>query len=155
MKILNIAVLILILTTSLSCQAFAEESGRTARIIEIEGAVEVKPVGGSWVPATVGMILGQRDIIKTGEDSIASLDLDGKGETAIVEVSENSQLMMAELVGDKKAGTQKTLLDLAIGKILIRAKKLHTEEEKFEVKTPTTIVGVRGTTFAVEVESME
>ena len=62
---------------------------------------------------------------------------------------------MAELIGNKEEGTQKTLLDLAIGKILIRAKKLHSEEEKFEVKTPTTIVGVRGTTFAVEVEALE
>ena len=54
------------------------------------------------------------------------LNLDGDGKTATVDLSESSQVMIAELIGDKKEGTQKTLLDLAIGKILIRAKKLHT-----------------------------
>ena len=155
MKILKIVPFLFVLVLLLSYQVSAQEAARTAEVIDLEGTVEVRPVGGSWTPAEVGMILRERDIIKTRLDSSALLNLDGDGKTATVDISENSQLMIAELIGDKKAGTQKTLLDLAIGKILIRAKKLHSEEERFEVKTPTTIVGVRGTTFAVEVESLE
>ena len=33
--------------------------------------------------------------------------------------------------------------------------KLRKEHSKFEIKTPTSIVGVRGTTFAVEVENLK
>ena len=69
----------------------------------------------------------------------------------MVEMSPNSELTFAELVKDDATGTQKTLLDLAIGQILIKAAKLNTAESKFEVKTPTSVVGVRGTKFAVRV----
>ena len=154
MKI-SMAVSMIILIMCLSSLGFAEEVERTAKIIDLEGTVKAKLAGGSWVPAEVGMLLHERDIIKTGHNSTAMLNLDGDGKTATVDISEDSHVMLAELIGDKEEGTQKTLLDLAIGKILIRAKKLHSEEEKFEVKTPTTIVGVRGTTFAVEVEALE
>ncbi len=155
MKILRVMPFLFVLVLLLSCRVSAQEAARTAEIIDLEGTVEVRPVGRSWMPAEVGMILKEQDIIKTRSNSTAMLNLDGNGQTATVDISENSQLMMAELTGDKGIGTQKTLLDLAIGKILIRAKKLHSEEEKFEVKTPTTIVGVRGTTFAVEVEALQ
>ena len=56
---------------------------------------------------------------------------------------------------DPKADTSKTLLDLAMGEILIKAQKVHGEKSQFEVKTPTSIVGVRGTTFNVKVEAVE
>ena len=56
---------------------------------------------------------------------------------------------------DEEGRVQTTLLDLAIGKILISAEKLDTPDSKFEVKTPTSVVGVRGTAFSVEVEAVE
>jgi hypothetical protein len=83
------------------------------------------------------------------------LNVDGSGQTATVEVKENSQLLLSELLVNPANGTQKTLLDLAAGEILIKAQKVKGEESKFEVKTPTSIVGVRGTTFAVKVEALE
>ena len=145
----------IIMIIALASTGSAEDAKRTAKIIAIDGIVEVRPVGRTWVAAEVGMELNEGDVIKTAADSTAVLNLNGEGETATVDISEGSQLKIPELTGDKEKGTQKTLLDLAIGKILIRAQKLHSEEERFEVKTPTTIVGVRGTTFAVEVEALE
>jgi hypothetical protein len=62
---------------------------------------------------------------------------------------------MAELLQDKDKETQRTLLDLSIGEILIQVDKLQAEKSSFEVKTPTSMVGVRGTTFSVKVETME
>jgi len=146
---------VILASIAVSTALSAEEVRRTAKIIGIEGVAEVRPAGETWIAAAVGMELNEGDIIKTAADSAAVLNLDGSGETATVHISESSQLKIPRLTGDKEKGTQKTLLDLAIGKILIRARKLHSEEEKFEVKTPTTIVGVRGTEFAVEVEALE
>lgn len=117
--------------------------------------MEVKRTGETWITAEEGMVLNEGDIIKTREGSTVMLNLDGSGETATVDLAENSQLKLAELLKDEETGSEQTLLDLAIGEILIRAQKLHSEEERFEVKTPTTIVGVRGTTFAVEVEALD
>jgi hypothetical protein len=135
--------------------AFAEETKRVAKIAKLKGKAQVKTVGGDWVPAQVGMTLKQGCVLKTAADSQATLLLNGTGETATVVVSPDSQLMLSELLLDKEQGTQKTLLDLAMGKVLIEAEKLHTPDSKFEVKTPTSVVGVRGTSFSVEVEAVE
>ena len=126
-----------------------------ATVTEINGKVEVKSLKGKWVVATLGMVLKEGDIIRSKKNSTALLNVNGKGQTATVQLKENSQLELAQLIVDKNKGTQKTLLDLALGEILIKAQKLHSADSAFEVKTPTSIVGVRGTTFEVSVEAVE
>lgn len=132
-----------------------EEAKRTAAITQLEGAVEVMTPKEAWKPAKVGMVLNQADVIRTKAKSSAILNLDGSGETATVIVKEGSQLMLADMVMNKSDGSQQTLLDLALGEILIKAKKIHSDKTSFEVKTPTSIVAVRGTTFSVTVEARE
>ena len=155
MKILKT---IFIITLILGMTSFVLEAAeqREAKIAAIDGKASVKLMGQTtWIPADVGMKLKEGDVIKTNRNSWALLELNGSGQTASVEVEENSKLMIAELTKDSTKGTQQTLLDLAIGEIMIKAKKLHSAESRFEVKTPTSIVGVRGTTFSVKVEAME
>ncbi|MBL7155777.1 MAG: FecR domain-containing protein [Candidatus Omnitrophica bacterium] len=154
MKILKLAC-IAILAISLATFSFAIEK-RVGKIVTLKGAAEVKtPDKDAWSSAKVGMVLNEGDIIKTKGGAKAILNLNGMGQTATVEVGENAQLMLSRLVVDKKTGTEKTLLDLAMGEILIKAQKVHTPESQFEVKTPTSVVGVRGTKFAVKVEAVE
>ncbi len=154
MKILNV-ILTLGMIVSLCAAARAEETPRVATITEMDGKVETQVGGGPWMPASVGMILNQGDTIRTMDNSYAVLNVDGTAETASVEVKEKSNLKLAMLMEDKEAASQNTLLDLSIGEVLVKAKKLHSEKSKFEVKTPTSIVGVRGTTFSVSVEAIE
>jgi len=147
---------ILFLMACLICPVSAEEVQRTAKITSITGTANVR-LGGEkqWVLAEEGMMLNQGDVIKTGSDSWVLLNVNGSGETATIEVEASSQLMMAQLLKDIEKGTQSTLLDLAIGEIMITVEKVHTEDSRFEVKTPTSTVGVRGTKFSVKVEAME
>lgn len=135
--------------------AWAQEAQRTVTVLEIRGKAEVKSGQAGWVAVKTGDVIMPKDVIKTGKKSYAVLRLEGEVETATVRVQENSQLLIAELSEDKEAGTQNMLLDLALGRILIKAQKLHAEKSRFEVKTPTSIVGVRGTTFSVAVEAVE
>ncbi len=130
---------------------FAEQTKRIASITELKGAVEVKIGKEKWMSAKVGMELNQGDLIKTKTNSWALINLDGEAQTATLELKQNGQLKITELSENKAEQTQNTLLDLGLGEILIEAKKLHSEKSKFEVKTPTSIVGVRGTTFSVSV----
>ena len=146
--------IILFLVAGMATWAYCETAIRDAKILDMQGKVTVRTVDGEKVPGEIGMTLHQGDIVKTGSDSFALVKLEGP-ETATVEVNENAQMLLSELQVDEEAGTQNTLLDLAIGKILIKAEKLHSDKSKFEVKTPTSVVGVRGTTFAVEVEGLE
>ncbi|MBN1526487.1 MAG: FecR domain-containing protein [Candidatus Omnitrophica bacterium] len=154
MKTLKSA-MIALLVLGMALPAFAERTSRTATIKDMSGTVEVKARQGSWAPASVGMVLNQGDTIRTKAGASAVLSMDGKEESATVSMKESSQLALAQLFGDKKKGTQTTLLDLALGEVLIKTKKLHSEKSKFEVKTPTSIIGVRGTTFSIAVEAVE
>jgi len=154
MKILR-SVVIMILVLGLASVVYAEQVKRTAKVISLEGDVSVKPIGKDWVAAQVDMALGEGDVIVTKKGASALLNVDGDGETATVTVNEGSQLLMTELARDKDTGAQQTMLELAAGKILIKAQKLHSEAERFEVQTPTTVVGVRGTVFEVEVGTLE
>jgi hypothetical protein len=150
-------IILLVVLALVGCYSFvlAEKANRIATIAQLKGKVDVKISGKAWVPAEKGMVLTQGDLIRTKSDGWALLNLDGNAQTAMVEVKKESQLGLAELLEDKNAGTQKTLLDLALGEVLIKAKKLHSEKSSFEVKTPTSVVGVRGTTFSVTVEAAE
>lgn len=155
MKAIRIACLVMSVLVAASI-VFAEEVKRTAKVIEMNGEAEVKTgKTGAWSPLEIGAVLNEGDIVKTSSDSTLTLNVDGSGETATVDVEEDSQILLSELILDKEDGTERTLLDLAIGKIMIRARKLHTPESRFEVKTPTSIVGVRGTEFTVQVEAVE
>jgi hypothetical protein len=128
---------------------------RATTIAELSGIVEVKTIKAGWEPAREGMILKEGDIIRTKSASRAILNIDGEAKTAVVEVKENSEMALAELKGDIKEDVKSTLLDLAIGDILIKAKKIHSEKSKFEVKTPTSFIGIRGTIFSVSVKELE
>ena len=154
MKIFRVACIVTLVLT-MAVMGYAMEK-RTASIVSIDGSAQVKPSGqASFNAASVGMVLNEGDTIKTASKSWVLLNVNGKGQTATVEVKENSQMILAELLVDPKAGSSKTLLDLAMGEVLIKAQKVHGEQSKFEVKTPTSIVGVRGTTFNVKVEAVE
>lgn len=151
MKIMRL-LLVVGLIMAISSMAEAQSVKRVASIKDANGAVEIMSGSGTWTPAKVGMVLQQGDIIRTKANSWALINVNGIAETATVELKQNAQLKMATLLKDNVAGTQDTLLDLSLGSILIKAKKLHSENSRFEVKTPTSIVGVRGTTFSVSVE---
>ncbi len=151
-----LVLIICVTCTVFSGHLYSQEEKRTAKVLSIMGAAEVRPAGEKkWIPAEVGMVLNEGDVVKTGADAWILLNLNGTGETATVELSQRSQLLLSELRVDEERKMQKTLLDLGIGEILIKAKKLHSPVSKFEVKTPTSVVGVRGTKFSVKVEALE
>jgi hypothetical protein len=153
MKTLRILCIICIISLSAALSS-AEVSKRNATITDIKGNVEVRTAAGAQEAAKAGMVLTEGDVIMTKADSWATLNLSG-AEEATVTMKPNSQLALSELKADEKAGSQKTLLDLALGEVLVKTQKLHAKESKFEVKTPTSIVGVRGTAFSVAVEAVE
>lgn len=145
---------ILLIVAVVTSSVFALEK-RTAQIASLNGTAEVRLAGKSeWIPAALGMTLNEGDTLKTAPKSTAVLDID-QGKVGVIEMKEGSQMLIAELTAIPETDTSKTLLDLAIGEVLVRAQKVHGEASKFEVKTPTSIVGVRGTIFNVKVEAVE
>lgn len=123
---------------------------RFAVVAELRGPVEVRLGGGAWQAAEEGMVLHEKDEILTAEGGFAELLIDKKGKTGKLTIEGNTRLRLATMSGNPDSIDKTTLLELAIGKVLVRVKKLQGNS-KFEVKTPTSTTGVRGTVFRVTV----
>lgn len=138
------------------CFAEANLKARVAKLVEFEGEVQVMPKGSRvWSSAQEGVVLSEGDAIKTGPASSALLNIEGDAKKgSLVSLKENTRLNLDILKEDIGTNKKVTLLDVSIGKILIQAEKLQGGS-KFEVKTPTSVVGVRGTKFAVEVDTLK
>ena len=123
---------------------------REATISATQGEVFVRQEQGEWMPAEPGMKLGLQDELKTDKHASADILLD-KGNVGNVHISEKSLFKIDRMDVDRSSGDKFTMLNLAIGKVLVHAEKLEGAS-RFEVKTPTSTTGVRGTMFEVSVE---
>lgn len=124
---------------------------REATLANVIGEVMVRADGtNAWQAAQPGAKLNINDEIKTSAASSVDVVLDN-GETANVNVKEKSQFKIKGMELDPATGEKNTYLDLALGKVLIHAQKLEGNS-KFEVITPTSTTGVRGTVFEVSVD---
>lgn len=129
------------------------EEVRHAQILDLQGDVSVKLQGGEWQTAELGMMLQEKDEVRTAKGGFAEIVLDG-GEVARLELKEGSLFRIDTMDMEPASGEKVTLLDLAIGRVLVHAEKLHGDS-KFEVRTPTSTTGVRGTEFEVSVREKE
>ena len=119
---------------------------RLAKITSIDGPVKVFKGGGSKAfPAFKGMSMSEGDKLVTGIGGSVTFDLE---DDKVITVSQNTQLMLSELVKDVKGNTD-TSMNLMGGKVLCNIKKKLTQDSSFEIKTPTAVMGVRGTMFFV------
>lgn len=125
------------------------EDGRSAVITELSGhAIYLSSGASDWQEAAIGTVLHESDIIKTAEDTHCTLLFTGMSE-ATVRMRPNSVLELTAVSGAEDADD--TELELTVGSILVKAEKLKGASQ-FEVKTPNSVVGIRGTEFEVMVD---
>ncbi|MBN3040997.1 MAG: FecR domain-containing protein [Candidatus Omnitrophica bacterium] len=114
-----------------------------AEVVSVSGSPKVMLSGeNSYVDAEVGMYLEAGDKIKTNSSSSISLSFDDNDKN-IASVDSDSY---AEVILD--TGEKLSLLE---GKIFAAVDQA-SEDEPFEIKTPTAVVGVRGTEFLTTVD---
>jgi hypothetical protein len=112
--------------------------------------VFVKNPGGEWKAAKDGMVILPGDEVKTAPQNSVNVLMDG-GATGRIEIKEGSLFRIQKAVTDATTGDKSTILELAIGKILVKVESIKGNG-KFEVRTPTALTGVRGTVFEVTVK---
>ena len=122
-----------------------------AKVAKISGQAEYQKMGASdWAKLEIGMVLSEGDAVKTAPKSEVVMDLKGANKTAQITVRQSSKFVFKTFQHDSASQVDTTLLDISLGAVLVKAEKL-VGSSKFEVKTPTSIVGIRGTTFEVQV----
>ncbi|MBI5573228.1 MAG: FecR domain-containing protein [Elusimicrobia bacterium] len=110
-----------------------------AKIESVSGEVTVNNAA-----AIVGQQLNLNDVIKTSAVSDSVIIINGHKVT----VSEKTEVALNELADDT------SLLKIWLGKIRAKVNKLKARQ-KFEIKTPSAIVAVRGTEFSIEITDSE
>ncbi len=128
---------------SISCGKKTENQSR-AVVTFIIGEVQVFK-NNAWGGAEAGAELYQGDRIRTNPGATADIQIG----QSVVRVKEKSELALAALFMDRSTGAENTSLELAVGTVLAKPRKL-VKGESFMVKTPTAVAGVRGTMFMVE-----
>jgi hypothetical protein len=118
---------------------------RSAQVISVTGEVKVKKSGGEKAyPAIKGMGLVHGDGIITKKKALTFLEMDNDKE---IRIGSSTQIIVSELITSVKTMGKKTSISLLSGKVLITISKKLENDSKFEIRTPTVIMGVRGTQF--------
>lgn len=142
-KILIYIVVLALLSATLPVYAV---NVRTAKLVEFKGTVQVKrEASEKKIKAFQNMSLAEGDTIYTGEKSKAVLELDGDKR---ITVSAKSTVVLSELSKSGKATD--TAITLKNGGVGSKLNKKLDKSSKYKIKTPTTVMGVRGTEFYVQ-----
>jgi FecR protein len=149
-----------------------------ATVVRVHGTASYSTGGGMWMPLKAGVVLHEGAVIKTDPDSTADIALGetaitsfqqtvpinafptfGKSPGVMNAVAQQNVIRMS---GDSVLAIDKltfsnmgvepvsdTELDLRSGKIFGSVKKLSAMS-RYEVKTPTGVAGIRGTSYTIE-----
>ena len=107
--------------------------------------------GGQRLPAKVGGIVLEKDTIETGPDGSVGITLT---DNTVMSAGPNSQLALAEYRFDSSNFNGSMLADVEKGTVAVVSGDIaRSSPDAMKIKTPTAILGVRGTRFTVEVPS--
>lgn len=101
--------------------------------------------GTAWERLEVGTALSEKERIKTEKSSTVDVQIG----QSVLRIKEKSEVILQTIFKDKSTGIESTSLELTVGMVMAKPKKL-VKGESFLVKTPTAVAGVRGTMFTVE-----
>lgn len=124
---------------------------RAGTIKQTQGDVWIIRDAATRQPAAPGDSLGLQDQLTTGPNGSARLVL--RDDTALT-LGPNSVLRLDQFSYDTTTRQGNALIDLLQGSVRVVTGLLaKVNPEVFKVRTPTSVVGVRGTDFIVETEA--
>lgn len=119
------------------------------RIKVVKGQVAVDR-DGSAMPAAVGMRLRPADVIRTGADGSVGITMD---DDSLLSAGPDSTLSLDRFAFDPTTSQGKFDASLNKGTLAVISGRIAKQSpDAMTVRTPALILGVRGTTFAVNVD---
>ena len=143
---MRLMIAVLGLLVGLPLAAWAGDAGE---IKNVAGAVHVEREG-KKLPATVGMAVRESDVIVTGKDGSAGVTFT---DNSLLSVGPNSVLAIDKYAFDTTTHAGQFDANLKKGTLaVISGKMVKQQPESMRVRTPSSIMGVRGTEFVVKVD---
>ena len=116
------------------------------RVKVVKGAVSIER-SGARVPATVGMKLQEGDVVVTGRDGSAGVTFN---DDSLLSVGPDTVLAIDRFAFDSTTHTGRFDTSLRQGTLAAVSGKIAKQSpDAMKVRTPSTILGVRGTEFVV------
>ena len=137
--------LALVLAAGMTGPAFAVDIGQ---IKVARGQVSVERAG-TAVPVTVGTRLQQADTLRTGSDGSVGITMN---DDSLLSAGPNSVLVLERYALDPTSSQGR--LDTALNKgtlVVVSGRIAKQSPDAMTVRTPSSILGVRGTEFALSV----
>ena len=135
-----------------SLHGTAPAPSQIGRIKTVSGTASITR-DSEHLPATPGVPVYQADVIETGPDGSIGITL---VDDSVFSAGPDSQLALSEFRFDVNNSKGNMLVELKKGTLAaVSGEITHTTPGAMSIKTPSSILGVRGTTFAVEVVHAE
>ena len=139
-------ILILVAALGLALSANAADIG-TIKVAK--GSVEIQR-GASKLPAQVGVGLQTSDVVITGADGSAGITFT---DNSLVSVGPNSVFAIDKYSFDSTTHAGEFEGNLKQGRLAaVSGKMVKQSPESMKIRTPSAIMGVRGTEFVVQVD---
>ena len=137
-----------ILMIAMAGAAGAADAPAIAQVKTATGQVVVLRAG-QPLPANVGDKLFEKDVIETGPDGAIGVTF---VDNTVFSAGPNSQLALDEFQFDSSNFRGSMLADMRQGTLSVVSGDItRSSPGAMKIKTPTAVLGVRGTTFAVQV----
>ncbi|MBK3786911.1 LysM peptidoglycan-binding domain-containing protein [Paraburkholderia aspalathi] len=118
----------------------------SARVIAASGPVEHACGTAPYTPLSSGMILGEGDRVRTGLNGFVTLELtDGSHMT----VPQNSLVGIGRLRQTVLTGATDRVIGLQQGEVDSEVTHAAKKDDRFQIRSPSVVAGVRGTRFRV------
>lgn len=137
--------------------ALLRRDATSASIVALSGFVTARWHGAGngkgrapAVPLLRGRTLGESDTISTGADGFATLELDDGSYISLVP---NSRVVLSSLRKMALTGIEDHVIELQKGEVSNQVTHAKQPGDRFEVRTPSIVAGVRGTRFRVNAMS--
>lgn len=137
----------------MAAPAFAQAAGSNdiiqmkATITKLMGEVLITPAGSTTAhQAKLGEVLGTGDKIETKKCTMEITLTNGN----VIDLKPHSRLILTNLTLNYKTNEYENLMTCDYGQLGAKVGKMQGKS-KFQVRTPTAICGVRGTTFYIMV----
>jgi hypothetical protein len=128
------------------CLAAAAGAADIGQIKVSKGQVTIERDGGSQ-PGTVGARLQAADIVRTGADGSVGITM---GDDSLLSVGPNSVLSLDRYVFDPRTNAGRFDAALNRGTLAVISGRIAKQTpDAMTVRTPTAVLGVRGTEFVV------
>ncbi len=113
----------------------------------IEGSAEITRNGEKLRAIAIGTPIENLDLVKTSANGLVSIAFEkDSGLTGSIQIVPNSTALIRQ---DLVSGSPSNEAQLMAGSVNLKVKRLAGMKSAIQVKTPTAVLGVRGTEFSV------